>query len=317
MINTYENFEVEDLGVQEEWVYDIEVEDNHNFFGNNILLHNSIYYHIEPFVEMYKDKNPGVLLEDQVTWADNFEQKIIQPVVSKCIEDFSKELNAYDSGAIGAEREIISDAAVFTAKKKYYARVRDSEGTVYPIDDPYIKVMGLEIAKSSTPPWAKKYLKLAIPHILDKDDTELREWIRTIKEEYITVPINDISMSSTISTVVYNPLDLDKNGKPKAMTQGTKSASAYNNYLNDNNLVAQYNEIQPGEKCKRVYLTTPNPANSTEIISFLDGAFIEKELIDYVDYDRCFQKYFLSPLEIMTNALKWDLEKETADISDW
>ena len=29
------------MGIIEEWVYDIEVEDNHNFFANNILVHNS------------------------------------------------------------------------------------------------------------------------------------------------------------------------------------------------------------------------------------------------------------------------------------
>ncbi len=40
---TLEEFEVEDLGIIEEWVYDIEVEDNHNFFANNILVHNSAY----------------------------------------------------------------------------------------------------------------------------------------------------------------------------------------------------------------------------------------------------------------------------------
>ena len=35
-----EDFIVEDLGIQEQWVYDIEVEDNHNFFANCVLVHN-------------------------------------------------------------------------------------------------------------------------------------------------------------------------------------------------------------------------------------------------------------------------------------
>nr|YP_007013560.1 putative intein [Aeromonas phage Aes508] len=34
-------FEIEDLGVMEIDVYDIEVDGNHNFFGNDILVHNS------------------------------------------------------------------------------------------------------------------------------------------------------------------------------------------------------------------------------------------------------------------------------------
>ena len=44
------DFEIEDLGIQEEWVYDIEVENNHNFFGNNILLHNSVYINVHQFI---------------------------------------------------------------------------------------------------------------------------------------------------------------------------------------------------------------------------------------------------------------------------
>ena len=37
------DFDVEDLGYEDVSVYDIEVEDNHNFFGNKICVHNSIY----------------------------------------------------------------------------------------------------------------------------------------------------------------------------------------------------------------------------------------------------------------------------------
>uniref|UniRef100_UPI003CDF86F8 DNA-directed DNA polymerase n=1 Tax=Aeromonas phage Aes123 TaxID=1198018 RepID=UPI003CDF86F8 len=36
-------FEIEDLGVMEIDVYDIEVDGNHNFFGNDILVHASVY----------------------------------------------------------------------------------------------------------------------------------------------------------------------------------------------------------------------------------------------------------------------------------
>ena len=42
-IKLINDFEVEDLGVQELDVYDIEVENCHNFFANDILVHNSGY----------------------------------------------------------------------------------------------------------------------------------------------------------------------------------------------------------------------------------------------------------------------------------
>ena len=53
------NFEIEDLGIQELDVYDIEVENNHNFFGNDILIHNSGYYTIAPIMNEIIKKNPN------------------------------------------------------------------------------------------------------------------------------------------------------------------------------------------------------------------------------------------------------------------
>jgi hypothetical protein len=53
--------------------------------------------------------------------------------------------------------EVIADAALFVAKKKYSMSVRDNEGTRYPIDDPYIKVTGLEITQGGTAPFSKKF----------------------------------------------------------------------------------------------------------------------------------------------------------------
>lgn len=86
------DFSIESLGVHEENVYDIEVEKNHNFFANDILLHNSIYVNMEPIipimVAIYKpliqtflyQKDPGIIQElDDAKFWDNivthFEQK--------------------------------------------------------------------------------------------------------------------------------------------------------------------------------------------------------------------------------------------------
>ena len=159
----------------------------------------SVYAHIEPFMNMYQEKNPGLTMDEYVDWADAFEKKVIQPVINNTIDEFAVELNAYNKETIGAEREIISDAAVLVAKKKYYARVRDSEGTRYSADDPYIKVMGLDIIKSGTPVWAKKVLKGAIAHILDKNEDELKAWLREVKKEFTEVDLNDIAITSSIS----------------------------------------------------------------------------------------------------------------------
>ena len=51
------NYNIENIAVieqiedfQDEYVYDLEVEDTHTFFGNDILVHNSIYVEFGRFV---------------------------------------------------------------------------------------------------------------------------------------------------------------------------------------------------------------------------------------------------------------------------
>ena len=306
----FNDFTVSSVGIQKEWVYDIEVDGNHNFFGNSILLHNSVYYHIEPFMEKYMQNNPGLSTNEYVDWANSFEEKVIQPTVDDVISDFSKELNVLSKEAIGAEREIIADAAVFTAKKKYYARVRDSEGTRFPEDDPYIKVMGLEIIKSSTPLWSKKYLKEAIPIILDKDESDIRAWIRYIKKEFTSTNLNDIAIVGGVSSLDY---DLVHDTVPI----GSRAAIRHNNYVSDNNLDNIYAPITGGDKCKRIFLTAPNVFESN-IIAFTNDAFINEILKNgCIDYDSQFEKGFMKPLGLMVDAMNYDLNRETASLDDW
>lgn len=271
----------------------------------------SVYYHIEPFVEKYISENPGLPTNDYVEWSDQFEQKVIAPVIQQTIDDFAQELNAYNKDKIGAEREIIADAAVFTAKKKYYARVRDNEGTRYPDDSPKIKVMGLEIIKSSTPKWSQKYLKEAIPHILDKDENDLRNWVKSIKGEFIKADLNDIAAVGGVSRIDYK---LDGS---ETVPIGSRAAIRHNMYIEDHNLTNMFTPIQGGDKCKRLYLQEPNEFHSN-IIAFTNDSFTKEiEKYDCVDFDTQFEKMFMKPLDLMVAPMNYDLEKETEVLDDW
>lgn len=268
----------------------------------------SIYFHIEPFVKKYMETNPDLPINDYVDWVDNFEKKIIQPTIKNTIDSFAEELNAYNKDKIGAEREIIADTAVFTAKKKYYARVRDAEGTRYSENDPKIKVMGLEIIKSSTPKWSQQYLKQAIPHILDKDEVDIRNWVKDIKQKFAEVDLNEIASVGSVSRIDYN---LNEKGVPF----GSRAAICYNNYIKENNLEDKYTPIQAGDKCKRLFLITPNKFN-TEIIAFVNDNFVN-EINNIIDYDTNFEKNFMKPLELMVEPLNYNLSKETEELDDW
>lgn len=283
----------------------------------------SVYYQIAPFMDKVKDLD----VQEQADYADRFEQQIIQPVIEQCIIDFSKELHAYNKDVIGAEREIIADKGVFVAKKKYFARVIDSEGVRY--SKPKTKVMGLEIIKSSTPIFSQKYLKESIELILDSDENDIRNWLdNDIKPMYTEALLGNIASVSGVSNLKYRmdsinyrpDLELtkeDKNGKviKIAVPIGARAAIMHNHYIETNNLEGEFTKIDEGDKTKRLYLIEPNPLKSN-IIAFTDDRFIEK-FKDYIDYDTNFEKGFLKPLEIMTNALKWDLRQATDVLDEW
>lgn len=268
----------------------------------------SVYYHIEPFVQMFIDKNPNSSIDEQVTFADNFEKRVIAPVIQETIDELARKLNIYNTEVIAASREIISDSAVFVQKKKYFARVRDNEGFRYPEYEPEIKVMGLDIIKSTTPFWSRTKLIDSINHILDKEEGDLREWLRVTKSEFLAADVDDIAQHGGVNNLDYT---LGDKGIPFA----SRAALVHNKYVIDNGLEDTFAPIEAGDKTKRMYLRMPNKFNSN-IIAYTNDSFV-KEFKDCIDYDMMFEKGFMSALENMTDSLGYNLHKETETLDDW
>nr|BCU99765.1 MAG: hypothetical protein CM15mV30_0580 [uncultured marine virus] len=55
------------------------------------------------------------------------------------------------------EEKVIADKGIWTAKKRYILNVHNSEGVQYA--EPKLKIMGLEVVKSSTPGYVRTKLK--------------------------------------------------------------------------------------------------------------------------------------------------------------
>ena len=318
------NFRVEDLGVQELDVYDIDVEDNHNFFGNDILLHNSAYYTIEPFVEEFLKKNPDASLSETVDFCDKFETEVVQPKIQENIDEFCYYLNAMDKSKCGGKREIIADRFILLKKKKYLCRLRANEATVFPDDAPKIKAMGVELIKSSTPKFSIEHMNEALPILFDGTQKDLREWFEKCKNEFKNAPISDIVANMTVNSVDY---DLRKD---LGIPFNSRASLIYNEFIKKNNLEGSFNLIQAGDKIKYIYLKTPNTlgetiVNSTgrsvkktypNVIGFIDDNFIQY-IKDYIDYDTQFEKTLIKPLEFMTNAINFTVKEKAMDLFDF
>ena len=272
----------------------------------------SVYFQIANFVDKYtKDKR----ITQKTKWSNSFYIKVIEAIVQKTISDLAENLNAFDPSYIGAEREIIADSGLFVAKKKYTARVRDNEGKIYPDDDPYIKIQGLDIIKGGTPNFSKKYLKQAIPVILDKSEKEVIKWFDVVKQDFLSWSLDDIAKTQGVSKVYDPEWGTVKNGRKVSIPFGSRVCVVSNTFIQQNNLQDQFPIIEAGEKVKILFLHQPNPLRS-EAFAFTDVRFAEK-FREYIDYDTTFEKFFVKPLEGMLEAAGIELNKRTQELDAW
>jgi DNA polymerase elongation subunit (family B) len=269
----------------------------------------SSYHTLSPIVNQYVKENPNVTKDDIVTFCSDFCEEKLQPVINETLAELSTYLNCYEPEAQAMDREIVADSGFFVAKKKYVARVLDVEGVR--LTSPKLKVMGLEIVRSSTPALCRKKLKESIEIILDKEEHEVQEYIKEVKEEFYNAPLEDISRVSGVSKINY---DLHTS---KSIPINSRASIVHNLLVEKLDLGNSYEPITPADKIKYVMLRTPNPASNQDVVAYKDVRFIEESgLSKYVNRDVMFEKFFMSPMNIMLEPIGWSGEKQPS-FDEW
>jgi hypothetical protein len=296
------NYEIEDLGIQEDYVYDIEVEDIHNFFANDILVHNSCYLNLDPLVKAFfknKSKEEIIILLDKICSEE------INKYIDKSYEELADYVNSYSQKMI-MKREAIADRGIWTAKKRYILNVWDSEGVRYA--EPKLKIMGIEAVKSSTPSFCRSKIKEGLKIIMSKGQDDLIAFISEVKKEFMKLPPEDIAFPRGVNNLAeYRSREIIyKKGTPIHV----RGSLLYNHYIEKMNLSKEYRNINEGDKIKFLYLKEPNNIKEN-IISFPSILPKELNLHSFIDYDMQFKKTFIEPLSIILDAIKWNFEKKS------
>jgi DNA polymerase elongation subunit (family B) len=228
----------------------------------------------------------------------------IEPAIAQAMASLAKYTNAYEN-RIDFKREVIADKGVFVAKKRYALNVLDDEGLR--LKDPKLKVMGLEIVRSSTPAPIRDSLKEAVRLVLTSDEEHLQTYIAEAQKHFKTLSVEEIAFPRGCNNLqkYTSTADIYQKGTPIHV----RGSLLYNKLLKDQSLNLKYEKIQEGDKIKFLYLKEPNSLHENTI-AFVTKLPKEFGVNKYVDYDLIFQKAFIDPLENILKPLGWNTEPQ-------
>jgi DNA polymerase elongation subunit (family B) len=238
-----------------------------------------------------------------IAFMDKVCEEKIQPFIDKSYQELADYVHAFQQ-KMEMKREALSNRGIWTAKKRYVLNVYNNEGVQY--KEPKMKIMGLEVVKSSTPSIIREKMKKTIEKILNGSEEEAQDYIAKFREEFKTLPAEDISFPRGINGLnkYFDNATLYKLGTPIHV----KGAILYNHYLKEYDLLKKYPTIKEGEKIKFTYLKTPNHFKNT-VVSYPSRLPPEFNLQEFIDYETQFEKAFIEPIKIVLDCIGWKVEK--------
>ena len=245
----------------------------------------------------------GENTEKIVAFLDSVAKNKIEPFMDKSYQELHQYVNSYEQ-KMQMAREVIADKGIWTAKKRYVLNVHNSEGVQY--KQAKLKVMGLEVVKSSTPAPVRAKLKEALSIIMNGNEKELNTFIQTFREEFMNLSPEEIAYPRSVN-------GLDKFADTNQMfAKGApihcKGAILYNHLIKKNKLGRKYPYIQEGDKIKFINLKQPN-LYQCSAFSFITNLPKELDLHKMIDYDTQFEKSFIDPLNVIVSTIGWVVDK--------
>lgn len=202
------------------------------------------------------------------------------------------------------ELERIDKSVIFLEKKHYIQNIVFEDGIHYD-ELSYLYSKGIEIVKSSTPPFAREHVMGIIKYLFSNPDTfnikGLMEHVKNLKKSFIVSDIESISMQTSMNNYDAKVLnDKDKLDFVTGAHFSVKAAAYHNFLLNQNsNLITKYEPIKSGNKIK-YYYTKDKRYN--DIFAFTRGSY-PKEFAPEIDMDVQFEKTVLNIVNRFGNVL--------------
>ena len=263
----------------------------------------SIYVNFGPLVEEVYGTTDIDRLEGE-KFLDKICGTKIEQIIEEGYEKLAKDMGAYRNAMV-MKREKITDRSIFIAKKRYIMNALNNEGVHY--DKPKISVTGIESVRSSTPEVCRNKMVKIFDIIMNEGEQATQKFIQEFKEEFRSLPPEAVGRNSGTDNID-KYVDRGTGSYKKGCPMHVRGCILFNNSIKQHGLDKRYETVKGGDKIKFAYLKMPNPLREN-CVSFPGVLPKELGLHQYIDYDKQFEKVFLSPIESILDALGWSAEK--------
>lgn len=288
----------------DEYVYDIEVDDDtHTFIANDILVHNSMYMSYTPIMESVGYQG------DPLQFILHFDKVIMKKLYNDFLTEYAKKFGVKNKQDF--ELETISESILFFEKKNYLKNLRFDDG-VFHESLASFSATGIKIIRSETPPFVRgvdqnggiwDFIKYLFSNPDNLNIKDILKIVKNIRKEFELEDIDNIS-SQTSCTDYQNKIINDTTDLEAVLGAhfSIKAAGLYNYLLNKNSEYKTKYDMIKGGKIKYYYCKH----DKNNVFGYLRGMhpteITQKESVS-LDYDAQFDKTVLKLCNSFLKAL--------------
>jgi DNA polymerase elongation subunit (family B) len=204
------------------------------------------------------------------------------------------------------ELETVNRSALHIQKKHYINNVAWEDGIFYE-NLSYFYPKGVEIVKSSTPPFVREniydFLRYLFGNPNNLNIRKILQLVKDMKRQFMMANLEDISMTTSCSNYEVKVLDdVTDCVTVKGAHFGVKAAAFHNYLLNKNSEYKVRYDMIKGGRIKYYYCNSNKAERFAYLRSFHPTEITEKENVK-VDYDTQFDKTFLTIVNRFLNPI--------------
>jgi len=289
---------------ENEFVYDIEMEDeSHTFIANNILVHNSYYMSYKPIMDSCNYTG------DELEFILHFDKVITKKLHHEFLEVYAKRYGVENKQDF--ELETISKSILFFEKKNYLKNIVYEDSIFYD-DLSYFSPTGIKIVRSETPPFVRgkeqkggiwEFIRYLFANADNLNIKDILKIVKQIRKEFDLEEIDNISSQTSCSNyqdkIVNDTSGVEVNSGAHF---AIKAAGLYNYLLNKNSEFKTKYDMIRGGKIKYYYCKH----DKNNVFGYMRGMhpteIAEKERVGF-DYDAQFDKTVLTICNSFLKAL--------------